>query len=54
MPLRVDAKSDNPKVGKTFLWIQFGVALFLNGSFLIAFLLYKYNSDFHNFIVGRS
>ena len=53
MPLRVDAKSDNPNVGKTFLWIQFGVALFLNGSFLLAFLLFKFNPSFHSFITGR-
>lgn len=53
MAFRVNAKSDNPEVSRTFLWIQFSVAFGLNAMFLLAFMLYKYNPDFHSFITGR-
>ena len=54
MAFRVDTKSDNPEVSRTFLWIQFTVFTGLNILFLVIFLLYKYNSAFHTLITGRT
>ena len=53
MAFRVDAKSDNPNVSRTFLWIQFFVFTGLNTLFLIVYLLYQHNPAFHSVISGR-
>ena len=50
---RVDAGFENPDVSRTFLWIQFGVFTGLNLLFLVTYLLYKFNTTFHNVITGR-
>ncbi len=48
--MRVDIKSDNPGVSKTFLRIQFFVFLGLNSLFLLVFLGYKYVPAIHDYI----
>jgi len=48
--MRVDSKSDNPAVSKTFLKIQFFVFLGLNSLFLMTFLGYKYVPAIHDLI----
>ena len=48
--MRVNIKSDNPEVSRTFLIIQFFVFLMLNTLFICAFLGYKYIPAVHDFI----
>ena len=50
---RVDGGFDNPDVSRRFFWIQFGVFTGLNVLFLVVFLLYKLNPNFHSLIAGR-